>query len=145
MVTLVGRCRRAVTGSKGVPLSYTLHFLFDRFGGQRIFVFIIYCRRTHIFGQIQRCVHLIVEFHTTLFAQHGIRIIHLRPDCTNATHQLVILCIRDLAVFMVAHQIRQLDKIRLLFVYVLIQVTIKFISLRTIQTVCWFRECINIL
>ena len=90
-------------------------------------------------------MHLVVKFQTVLFVQSGVGIVHLCPDCTNAAHQLFVFCVRELAVFVVCHQIRQLDKIRILSVYILIQVAVEVIFLRIHQIVCRLRKYADIL
>ena len=90
-------------------------------------------------------MHLIVEFHTVLFVQSGVGIIHLCPDRTDPPYQPIVFGIRDPAGFVIADQFRQLDKIRILSVYILIQIPVEIVFLGIHQIICRLREDADIL
>ena len=110
LIVLADRTCRIIAGSKGVPLCHTFYLLANTLRSCCTFVLAFRCRCADIFRQIQRRMHLVVKFQTVLFVQSGVGIVHLCPDCTNAAHQLFIFCVRNLAVFVVCYQVRQLDK-----------------------------------
>ena len=134
-----------ITRGKGVPLSYALHLFPDCLCSCCTFVLAFRCRCADIFRQIQRRMHLVVKFQTVLFVQSGVGIIHLCPDRTDPPYQPIVFGIRDPAGFVIADQFRQLDKIRILSVYILIQIPVEIVFLGIHQIICRLRENADIL
>ena len=145
LIVLADRTCRIIAGSKGVPLCHTLYLLANTLRRCCTFILVLSCRCTNILRQIQRCMHLIVEFHTVLFVQSGVGIIHLCPDRTDPPYQPIVFGIRDPAGFVIADQFRQLDKIRILSVYILIQTPVEIVFLGIHQIICRLREEADIL
>ena len=145
LIVLADRTCRIIAGSKGVPLCHTLYLLANTLRRCCTFILVLSCRCTNILRQIQRRMHLVVKFQTVLFVQSGVGIVHLCPDCTNAAHQPIVFGIRDPAGFVIADQFRQLDKIRILSVYILIQIPVEIVFLGIQQIICRLREDADIL